>query len=225
MTFTTHSSIRFAAAAALIAGFFLASIAEAAITTSLDVGDRGADVTALQTYLAADPSLYPEGLVTGYFGSLTAAAVGRFQCKEGIVCSGTAATTGYGRVGPKTMARLNVLMGGGQTGGPDVSAPIIMNVNVSTSTAGALQISWSTNEPSRGAVNYGQTFPTMLERTTSGGTASVGGTLLSSGSTLSTTHTVNVQNLASNSSYYYVISATDAAGNVSFTWPVATTVR
>lgn len=46
---------------------------------------------------------------TGNFLGLTQAAVQTFQRKYGIVSSGTPATTGYGRVGPKTRAKLNEL--------------------------------------------------------------------------------------------------------------------
>ena len=79
-------------------------------TTTLGKGSEGADVTKLQTYLAKDPSLYPEGTISGYFGSLTEGAVKRFQQKHNIVSSGTPLTTGYGTVGPKTRATLNSLL-------------------------------------------------------------------------------------------------------------------
>jgi len=49
-------------------------------TTNLKVGSTGADVTALQEFLKGQgSSIYPEGLVTGYFGPLTKAAVTKFQ--------------------------------------------------------------------------------------------------------------------------------------------------
>lgn len=67
-------------------------------------GSRGAQVSALQQFLAEDPSLYPEGLVTGYFGSASEAALKRFQVRYGIANTGDA---GYGLVGPKTRAKLN----------------------------------------------------------------------------------------------------------------------
>ncbi len=76
-------------------------------------GTSGAKVTALQQYLAADPSVYPEAKVTGYYGGLTQAAVQRWQVKHNIVTSGTPATTGYGSVGPRTAAAMSVSCGGG----------------------------------------------------------------------------------------------------------------
>ncbi len=78
--------------------------------TTLGKGSIGADVTRLQTYLAQDPSLYPEGTISGYFGVLTEAAVKRFQGKHGIVSSGTPESTGYGVLGPKTRTKLNTLL-------------------------------------------------------------------------------------------------------------------
>lgn len=77
------------------------------LTRELSLGATGDDVTQLQAFLAADPSLYPEGKVTGYYGSLTVAAVRRFQAKYGI--------SQVGRVGPQTLAKLNEVMGGGMT--------------------------------------------------------------------------------------------------------------
>jgi hypothetical protein len=63
----------------------------------LSVGSTGKDVTALQNRLTA-LGLY-SGPVTGYFGSLTKAAVKRFQAKYGI--------SQVGSVGPLTRAMLN----------------------------------------------------------------------------------------------------------------------
>ncbi|PIR18600.1 MAG: hypothetical protein COV48_06610, partial [Elusimicrobia bacterium CG11_big_fil_rev_8_21_14_0_20_64_6] len=50
------------------------------------------------------------GNETDYFGAMTENAVQRFQVKYGIVSSGAPQTTGYGVVGPKTMAKLNALL-------------------------------------------------------------------------------------------------------------------
>ncbi len=73
-------------------------------------GVRGDDVELLQEILATDPDIYPEGLVTGYFGPLTYAAVKKFQAVAGI--------EQVGRVGPKTMSKINELLteGAGKSG-------------------------------------------------------------------------------------------------------------
>lgn len=74
----------------------------------LKIGSTGADVTRLQQFLAADPSIYPEANISGYYGALTEAAVKRFQCKNKIVCDGDANSTGYGVTGPRTASILSL---------------------------------------------------------------------------------------------------------------------
>lgn len=61
-------------------------------------GSSGDQVAILQALLAADPSIYPEGTVSGFFGKLTAQAVKRFQKKHGL--------EQVGNVGPKTLKKL-----------------------------------------------------------------------------------------------------------------------
>ncbi|OGJ04429.1 hypothetical protein A3F97_02985 [Candidatus Nomurabacteria bacterium RIFCSPLOWO2_12_FULL_41_10] len=61
-------------------------------------GMSGDDVKALQALLAADAEIYPEGLISGFYGRLTAMAVMRFQKKHGL--------DQVGRVGPKTLEKL-----------------------------------------------------------------------------------------------------------------------
>ena len=67
-------------------------------------GSRGADVTALQTFLISRGHM--SGTATGYFGVLTEASVQKFQAEQGVVNSGSARTTGYGSVGGKTRAAI-----------------------------------------------------------------------------------------------------------------------
>ncbi|TAK58760.1 peptidoglycan-binding protein [Patescibacteria group bacterium] len=58
-------------------------------TLSVGISDKetGGDVTKLQKALAEDRTLYPEGLVTGYFGPATQSAVKRLQVRESILPS------------------------------------------------------------------------------------------------------------------------------------------
>ncbi len=74
----------------------------------LNLGDSGDDVSRLQTFLSLERAVYPEALVTGYYGSLTESAVKRWQAKYNIVASGTAASTGYGVTGPRTAAAISL---------------------------------------------------------------------------------------------------------------------
>lgn len=55
---------------------------------TLAFGSIGDDVKALQAVLAADAEVYPEGLITGYFGNLTRNALYRFQAKNSLAVTG-----------------------------------------------------------------------------------------------------------------------------------------
>jgi lysophospholipase L1-like esterase len=77
------------------------------LSRGLKIGMRGEDVRNLQRALAAIPNMYPEQLVTGYFGRMTEKAVQRFQLKFGIVKSEQDVAFGY--VGPKTRLRLRAM--------------------------------------------------------------------------------------------------------------------
>lgn len=73
-------------------------------TFGLYQGLQNNEVRNLQQVLKQDPTIYPEGLVTGYFGPATLMAVKRFQNKYNIAFEGQ---PGYGYVGPKTREALN----------------------------------------------------------------------------------------------------------------------
>lgn len=84
----------------------IVAIVSPVFNKTLRFGMTNDDVKRLQTLLATDPAIYPEGLTTGYFGSLTHRAVRNFQAKYGIVSTGNEESTGYGLVGPKTRAKI-----------------------------------------------------------------------------------------------------------------------
>jgi hypothetical protein len=72
------------------------------LTYDLYAGETDAQtdgqVSQLQSFLGVSP--------TGYFGPLTLSAVQNWQASRGIVSSGSADTTGYGFVGPRTIAAM-----------------------------------------------------------------------------------------------------------------------
>ena len=72
-------------------------------TKTLVPGMEDAEVFNLQKVLSLDPSVYPQGEITGYFGKLTEKAVMNFQEKYGIRITG--------EVGPQTRAKLHELYG------------------------------------------------------------------------------------------------------------------
>ncbi len=78
--------------------------------SNLSVGSRGTEVTELQKCLAKDSQIYPEGKITGYFGSKTKAAVIRFQEKYSKdILEPFGLTKGTGEVKGKTREKLNAV--------------------------------------------------------------------------------------------------------------------
>lgn len=79
---------------ALLAAQSAVAGTQASINTTLGLlgemseGMTGEQVKLLQTTLAGDASIYPEKLVTGYYGKLTREAVKRFQKKHGLRIDG-----------------------------------------------------------------------------------------------------------------------------------------
>gem|GEM_PF-1280205 len=71
------------------------------LTRTLSTGMSGEDVEELQELLATDTELYPEGLVTGFYGPMTERAIERLQARFGI--------EQVGNVGPITQRTLNEL--------------------------------------------------------------------------------------------------------------------
>jgi len=174
----------------------------------LQVGSRGADVSELQTFLATDPSIYPQGLVTGYFGSLTKAAVSNFQARNGIQV--------VGRVGPITMAAINSQLAMGSTIG---TAPTIVSYGVNASRNTAV-INWGTNENAKGVVYYSTSPLSLGEHLNS---VDVSGNTAMTDTSFRTSQSVSLQNLQPNTTYYYLDYVTDQNGNVSVTWPAVFT--
>lgn len=175
----------------------------------LEIGMSGSDVGSLQTFLAKDPVIYPQGLVTSYFGSFTKAAVANFQSRNDIPA--------VGRVGPMTLPIINAQMAAGISTGADVYAPVISNVNVNSNNGnGSAVISWNASESASGVVYFSNAPLTVSENLHS--------ISLNSSSALTDTNfhasqNINITGLQRNTTYYYLISSTDQSGNVSITWP------
>lgn len=64
-------------------------------------GQRSEEIKLIQALLAKDSQIYPEKIITGYFGNLTKAAIIRFQTKNGLTATGIVDTA--------TRERLNLL--------------------------------------------------------------------------------------------------------------------
>lgn len=183
-------------------------VAQAAeISEYLSLGSSGTDVTTLQTYLSSDSTLYPEALVTGYYGALTRAAVIKFQARYGISQTGT--------VGPLTRAKLNELLAGG-TGGiaGDVWAPIMSTESVATTSTSAT-ISWNTTEPAQSKIYYATFWPIWPWSEVHGSSAA--------DVIMDTQSSITLSGLTPNTLYYYMRESVDPSGNVM--WTVGSTFR
>ncbi|HEY4505646.1 MAG TPA: peptidoglycan-binding protein [Candidatus Paceibacterota bacterium] len=177
----------------------------ATLYRQLELGMSGSDVRDLQTFLAQDVTIYPQGLVTGYFGFLTKAAVSNFQVRNGIA--------NVGRVGPITLVAINAQMLGGVTTG--ASAPMITGLNVAVSSNGAT-VNWNTNEFSKGVVYYSTSPLVTYERTNS---VDVSGSTAMTDTNFKSSQSVSISGLSANTTYYYMVYTTDQGGNVSVSWP------
>jgi peptidoglycan hydrolase-like protein with peptidoglycan-binding domain len=208
---------------ALALGFtqFASAQSYSMISATAGPGSTGANVTNIQAYLASNPNFYPQGLVTGYYGTLTQAAVQRFQAFYGIVSSGSPSTTGYGRVGPMTLAKMNQLISGGVSSA-DTSAPYISG-SIVAATSNSATVSWNTNELATGRVYYSTTPISFNEGdVNSVGFAVTSGQSASFDTTTRMVHGATITGLAPNTTYYYLIVVTDPSGNVSVSTPGAT---
>lgn len=193
------------------------------LTGQLGLGASGENVRVLQQVLASDPTIYPEGLVTGFYGPLTSAAVARFQAKYGVA--------GETTVGPATFTRINEILqeGAGQSGivppgllnlpnvrarfgvgvttppptVPDTTAPVISVLSPSPMAGGtSARLFWGTNENAMSKVWYA----------TSPLTSDLFGQMLVLAGFV-TSNSVDLTSLTPNTTYYYMIVVTDTAGN------------
>ena len=180
-------------------------------------GMSGDDVKILQELLATDPDIYPDGLITGYFGKLTEKAVRKLQkklCLEEV-----------GSVGPKTLWKINELLteGAGSSGKvppglltapgiqkklcatttPDTTAPVISDVVATSTTATTTQIKWTTNELANSKVWYSTSTPVVAATPTP----------VISSSDYVTSHSINLTGLTASTTYYYLVSSVDKSGN------------
>lgn len=174
----------------------------------LQFGMRGNDVSSLQTFLGTDSTIYPQGLVTGYFGGLTKSAVSNFQARNGIPTAG--------RVGPQTLPVINAQMANGMNNGGVIAggrAASIYNINVAVNR-NVPTISWTTDELTKGVVYYSSSPLSAYERENS---VDINSASIMTDTNFRSSQSVAIPNLASNTTYYYMLYTTDQDGNVSVT--------
>ncbi len=172
---------------------------QATLHAPLSIGMQSYEVLQLQQFLALDSSVYPEGLVTGYFGPLTQAAVARYQAKNHLPA------TGY--VGVLTIASLNYARGQVGIGGPlagDVWAPVIFPSPNFVLGATKVTIRWKTDEDASSKVYYGRSWPFLLASAPVGYDYSIG-----------TDQEVTLTGLLPDTDYYVMLESGDLSGNLS----------
>ena len=192
-------------------------------------GMSGEDVKLLQEVLATDTDVYPEGLVTGYFGPLTKNAVKKFQKIAGI--------EQVGLVGPKTSARINELLeeGAGKSGKvppglliasgirkklgftplplsgqklpPGIAkkpGPDILEVEATDITATSAGITWTTDKKADSSVWYSTESPLVVVTDS---------TLNAISTDFVLDHYITLSDLIQGTIYYFIVNSTDKAGN------------
>lgn len=188
-------------------------------------GMTGEDVELLQEILKTDPEIYPEGLVTGYFGPLTYNAVKKFQKAAGI--------DQVGQVGPKTLSKINELLeyGAGKSGKvppglliapgirkklgytpvppgeeeeeeEDTIPPVISQLSAIETTTNSTMITWVTDEEADGKTWHSTSTPVDTDSTPT-----------ASDDDLTLDHNLAIFDLTPDTAYYYVVSSADAVGN------------
>ncbi len=204
-------------------------------------GMSNEDVRLLQEILATDPEIYPEGLITGYFGPLTERAVKRFQKKMGV--------EQVGLVGPKTLAKINELLteGAGSSGkvppglliAPGIQKKIsfvpqpLPGQELPPGIAKKLEVdevATSTPDitsPVISEISATSTIATSTRVTwvtdeeadskvwysTSTQFVITTSTLMVSSSALVTNHDLTLSDLTATTTYYYMVSSSDGEGN------------
>lgn len=184
-----------------------AAYTEVTSANTLKVGSRGDSVIALQTFLASNADIYPAGIVSGYYGSLTTAAVKQFQLHYELDADGIA--------GPITKAKMNALIRANM--GLDVYAPVLSNMVV-TNTGTTTHISFASNEPVKASVWYDTGGLLLRNHSLVFGAPNAGGAM-NVDATFGMNKNFSLPNLAPNTNYNYVVMAVDASGNITFTWP------
>ncbi len=180
--------------------------------TTLKVGSKGGDVSTLQKFLASNKDIYPTGLVTGYFGNMTKEATKQFQLAYNLFADGIA--------GSITKNKVNNVISAGY--GIDIYGPRISNLSV-VPVGRNVTITFNSNELAKAAIFYdvnGINFSNWSDETASLDVPTISGTR-NTDSTFSQNKQFTLNNLSANTTYYYMITATDASGNSSATWPVS----
>lgn len=183
------------------------------LTRQLEFGMSGSDVRNLQRFYSTDMTIYPEGLITGYYGPRTREATKRYQNKNGLAPTGS--------VGPLTLLLLKGVPSEQNNGSAkyissmsyhqyligitdSLNAPI-MDTPVVRTSSHSTTFTWMTDIPAIARVYYSTTWPFIITDVPS--FTATGG--------LSTYQSVTVSGLPSNTNFAYILESTGASGQKS----------
>ena len=215
---TNTIRIGFLSGGALLALLFISSAtvpaAHAQITASeLSAGMSGSQVTQLQQFLATNSQIYPSGIVTGYYGPLTQAAVTQFQVAYGIAQ--------VGQVGPVTEAKINDIMTSGF--GLTTTVPVMTNLGVSQINPTSATVGWTTNTLTLGQVFFSTSPIQTNESTGVYQIPYIGGNGADSNNdtNVGMGHSIQLTGLQANTFSYYIARSIDQSGNVTMSEPMS----
>lgn len=92
---------------------FVEQVAAQTVSGPFGLGMQSEQVKILQQILSKDRNIYPEGVISGFYGPTTVLAIKRFQEKYMGLKSGTPDTNGYGLAGPNTRVKINEIFNSG----------------------------------------------------------------------------------------------------------------
>ena len=110
-------------------------------STSLQIGSSGTSVKDLQNILKSDSSIYPQGLVTGYYGPATQQAIKNLQAKYGLAQTGVVDEATIKVIFPSEVTLKVLSPNGGETWDRSSSQSISWEVTIGPIIADGKEIS------------------------------------------------------------------------------------
>lgn len=135
---------------AILLSLLILPVFAIAQTASLQMGSTGASVTNLQNILKTDPSIYPQGLVTGYFGPATQGAIKNLQAKYGLPQTGVVDSATLQVIFPSNVQLKVISPNGGESWDKSANHSISWQVTVGPMFVNGQQLAPATSNDSGG---------------------------------------------------------------------------
>lgn len=114
-------------------------------SATLQVGSSGAAVTNLQNILKTNPAIYPQGLVTGYFGPATQGAIKKLQAQYSLPQTGVVDPTTLQVIFPSNVQLKVISPNGGESWDKSINHTITWQVTVGPMVVNGQQLAPSTS--------------------------------------------------------------------------------